>query len=259
MTTKRLLTIAAIALGALILAVAIYFGLQITSPIVRQSELSIEGPERVAINRYAQLWIKGSSVEELARGKLIDWPREGTQVIPAMTWSGEPFLLVAGDQRGEYLVAVCVPSSDDSEALDYAEHVLAIGEPDPKPDPPDPPDPPEPDENPYPAPLSAWRATVEPIRALTLPRQASEQIGRWYAEAAEIAGQPGALSSTADLRAYLVDSGKSLNLRGQLPEMAAAHDAVLAKALTLDVRPLDHEGAEIVLMACAWAAWEAGH
>lgn len=248
---QRLLRITAVALAGLCLSLAVYFGCQqATAPPdpspPPQTAISIDGPDQVKPNRYAQLFIKGATVEQLVGGKLIEYPRDGVQCIPAMTWSGEPFVLVAAEDPGTYLIAVAAPG----ETVSYAEKEITVGDANPEPGP---------DENPYPAPSPAWRAAVEPIRSLTLPRQASEQIGLWYAAAAEAARADNALSSTADLRGFLIDSGKALGLTGSLPEMAAAHDQVLAATLTLENRPLDRANAAAVLEAMAWAAWEAGH
>lgn len=99
--------------------------------------LEIEGPATsIEPGEYVQLFVRGLNAADLPKARVIHWPRERVQVVPAQTWGGGPFLWFGARLPGEYFLAVF-------SGGDYAEFIVRVGEgqpdPDPKPDPdPDP-------------------------------------------------------------------------------------------------------------------------
>jgi hypothetical protein len=118
-------------------------------PASMLSALEIEGPTTpIEPGEYVQLFVRGLDSADLPNARVVHWPRQRVQVVPAQTWGGGPFIWFGARLPGEYFLAII--SGDD-----YAEAIIQVGEgkPDPSPDPdPDPGPDPQPDPEPQPLP-----------------------------------------------------------------------------------------------------------
>ncbi|KKL91755.1 hypothetical protein LCGC14_1891510 [marine sediment metagenome] len=108
-------------------------------PASMLSALEIEGPTTpIEPGEYVQLFVRGLDSADVPNARVVHWPRQRVQVVPAQTWGGGPFIWFGARLPGEYFLAVI--SGDD-----YAEAIIQVGEgkpdPDPKPDPKPNPDP----------------------------------------------------------------------------------------------------------------------
>ena len=103
-------------------------------PLVAQAEVSLTGPTSpVEVGELYEVFVSGIPHEALPQTVIKWWPRENVQVRPAMTWAGEPFILLRSTTPGEFFLWVAILSDRE---VDYAEIVIDIGG-----DIPDPPDP----------------------------------------------------------------------------------------------------------------------
>ncbi len=126
----------------------------------------------------------------------------------------------------------------------------------PIPDPPDPDPDPDPEPNPY-TPADEWLPVVEPLSKFQLAEADARAMANLYATAAAQSAA-GAISTTLELRQWLVEHGVKLGLQGKYPSLADTMDTIQATALGLDVRPLNGQRAAAYLETLAWACWEVG-
>lgn len=70
-------------------------------------EIVLDGPDTPLQPReYSQILVTGLADADLTSA-VIDWtPREGTTLIPARLWGGQPFLLFSGKHAGRYTITV---------------------------------------------------------------------------------------------------------------------------------------------------------
>lgn len=116
-------------------------------PALAHAEVTITAPDGpVEVGEYVQLMIGGLSDERMRQSRVIAFPRERVTVMPVKTWGGDPLILFTAKLPGKYLIGVASPGEDDA-AVDYAEVVIKVGDPNPEPDPKPDPDPdPKPDD-----------------------------------------------------------------------------------------------------------------
>jgi len=112
--------------------------------------------------------------------------------------------------------------------------------------------PPPTSQNPYAVPSATLRTAVDKLTTLSLSRADATAIARVYGDAAT--SMP---SKTDALKQKIIDSGKTLNLKGRYPLAATAIDDVLANVFGLDIRATTVADVA-ALRAVAWALWEAG-
>lgn len=106
--------------------------------------------------------------------------------------------------------------------------------------------------NPYTVPSATMRTAVEKLTTLSFSRADATAVAKVYGDAAT------SLPSTTEaLKQRIIDSGKTLNLKGKYPGAATTIDEVLKALLGLDVRPTTVSDTS-TLRAVAWAIWEAG-
>jgi hypothetical protein len=223
---------------------AIVFLIAATMPLQLTEALEIVGPTKIEVREFATLTVKGATAAELPQSRLIYWPRKGCQVIPAVTWGGEPFILFTARQPGEYLLAVVIHSQDGDA---YAELTITVGNPDPPP--------PPPDVNPYEPPSATWRSRVEPVASVRMSRADANNLAKMYHG---LSNQIDPSWKTSDLRAEMIRRGKLLNLQGRYEGLAALVDAAFSRGWGLSERPVAEIEARDGLLAMAWAVWEAG-
>lgn len=106
--------------------------------------------------------------------------------------------------------------------------------------------------NPYAVPSTTLRTAVDELTTIPLSRLDATAIAKVYADAAS--AMP---AKTDALKQKIIDSGKSLGLKGKYLVAPEVIDQVLAKVLGLDVRATTVSDAA-ALRAVAWALWEAG-
>jgi len=231
------------------------------------AEVSIDGPDGpVQPGRYVQLDVRGIPDEALPKTKLIHFPRDDVQVIPAKTWGGDPFILFLADQPGNYLLAVAVvqiegtgvtpPKLIDAVSLDYAEIVIQVGED------------PGPSKNPYPPPGPEWKARVVAILNHQLSRPDATALAKLYHETSEAVQADAAhFPMVQDLADYLYAQGEPLGLRAKYVKFAARAKYVKFAATMNGVygalfgernQRLDPQRAAEALDAMAYTIWETG-
>lgn len=78
-----------------------------TAIAAAQQDIRLDGPTSPLQPReYSQILVTGLSDTDLTSAA-IDWtPREGTTLIPARLWGGQPFLLFTARQPGRYTISV---------------------------------------------------------------------------------------------------------------------------------------------------------
>jgi len=215
------------------------------------SAIKIEGPETIEAGEYAQLFVRGVPASSLPTARVIHFPRERTVLMPAQTWGGDPFVLFKAKTPGKYLVAVVLAGGD------YAEVVVQVGDPPPPPPPPVPPTP-----NPY-LPAPEWKATVQPVLRIkslkSQPENAKALAECFDWTASSVAGATAGLATYGDLRSSLASALAKQDLKGKVPGLGTALDAVLAEALGLDNVAIDRPKTAAVLRTIAWAIFETGH
>jgi len=83
--------------------------LLLLAAIAAGQEIRLDAPtEPIQPREYCQILVSGLADAELA-GATIDWsPREGTTLMPARMWGGQPFLLFSARQPGKYSITVSV-------------------------------------------------------------------------------------------------------------------------------------------------------
>ena len=83
--------------------------LWLAAAIAAGQEIGLDGPaEPIQPREYCQILVRGLADSDLAAAS-IDWtPRDGTQLMPARLWGGQPFLLFSGKQPGRYRITVAL-------------------------------------------------------------------------------------------------------------------------------------------------------
>jgi hypothetical protein len=131
--------------------------------------------------------------------------------------------------------------------------------------PPVPPPTPTPD-NPYSQPTAAMLTAAQSVSAVKTNRTDATKLAELYdsakrlvlsAPAARAAGTKPEIGTTAELRQWLIDNGKPLNLQGKHTGLADAVDKFLGQQLGTAVRDVKDADAT-ALAALAWAIWEGG-
>lgn len=125
---------------------------------------------------------------------------------------------------------------------------------------------PPPSTNPYPTPAGKLLTAAKVVAEVKTDRSDATLLATLYqsasrlvssASAARAAGTKPEIGTTAELRAWLVSSGKELGLRGKYDGLADAVDKYLAQQLGTKVRDVTEADAA-AMTALAWGVWEGG-
>jgi len=198
--------------------------LRATGSVASAYKWQVLPPE--AANKYFEI------VERDSTGKIV-----GSSVV------------FASRKSGTYVFMLAVAIGD---SVDLAGYVLTNQEVGP-PKPPDPP--PEPVVNPY-KPDPVFQAAVAPVKSFSLSKVDSDSLSRLYGVTARQALAQ--LSTTTELRAFLIAEGTKLNLKDKYKGLGTEVDSALVKMLGTNVGNLDKVVAGRALDTLAWAVWETG-
>jgi len=209
------------------------------------AEIEIVGPQQpLEPGEYAQVLVRGIDEDHLPQAKVIYYPREKVICVPARTWGGSPFIWFGAKLPGRYLLAVVIPAA---AGLEYAECVIEVGAPGPDP---------EPDPNPY-RPAPQFKGLLAPVTALSVQSQDARRLATVTAQlAADVLKEGAGLDSSADLRAAVIERIGGLKL--DYADLGRLLDGIYKEALGLEVRALDRQRAQALLITTAWALWQAG-
>lgn len=235
----------------------IFLLLSSLSALAQQPKAVITGPKEARCG--ALVVLDATESQGLGRLWLLAVSPEETSFLPVESGCKCIFASPTAG-RYEFVVVVSGTNANGGPAAEIARHTITLtgGQPPPPPPPPD-------DPNPFAVPAAELQTAAQPIVRIKTKRSDATNLANLYdqarrlvasAPAAIAAGTKPEIGTTAELRAWLVDNGKLLNLPGKYPGLAGAVDRFLGQQLGTAIRPVTATDAD-ALAALAWGVWEA--
>ena len=225
-----------------------------TLPTPKADPIKILVPADIVPGEDYDIPVMGLSVNDLVPGKVLFLPPESSsaRVKLVVQWSLaglEPVIIFRAKAPGNYRLVI-VKSLPNEQLMAAVAVVTVKGDVTP----PDPP-PPEPVVNPY-QPDPTFKAVVAPVTKYSLSPADSQNLSKLYGVAARQALAQ--LTTTVELRAFLISEGAKLNLKDKYKGLGTEIDSALIKMLGSNVGNLDKTVAGKALDTLAWAVWETG-